>query len=80
MGVQIGHLKATGAIVGRVQTSRNVPPLGWLRSVMDLRNSICYDSVKAPTFICCVLQHSFGVAPKDGIFSIDSQFPLDQAV
>jgi len=80
MGVQIAHSKSMGAIVGRVQTSRNVPPLGWLRRIIDLRNSICYESVKPPIFVCYVLQHSFGVAPKDGLFSVDSQSPLDQAV
>ena len=79
MVIQVCCSKASGAIVGRITVTRNMPPLCWVGCVMNLQDPVGHECVKASAFVSNVLQHSFGVTPKDGIFDVNSQLLLDNA-
>ena len=80
MVIQICRSKASCAIVGRITHAGNVPPLCRVGCVVNLRDPVGHECVKTSAFVSYVLQRSFRVTPKYGIFDVNSQLLLDHAV
>ena len=77
MVVQVCRSEASGAIVGRITMTGNVPSLCRVGCVVNLGDPVGHECVKTSAFVSYVLQHSFRVTPKDGIFDVNSQLLLD---
>ena len=80
MVIQVCRSKASGAIVGRITVTGNVPSLCRVGCVVNLRDSVGYERVKTSASASYVLQYSFRVTPKDGVFDVNRQLLLDHAV
>ena len=61
MVIQICCLKASGAIVGRITVTGNLPQLCRVCCVVNLRDPVVYECVKTSAFVSYALQHSFRV-------------------